>query len=86
MFNSWCSSLMVEDYEACAEKQGQRLPRGTAEKMLEILIKSGLTDTRSVLGEFILKQYGFRTGRSTIDVIEEVVQAMRLAEAHSRHC
>lgn len=37
-------------------------------------------------GHFLPKQYGFRAGPSTIDMIEEAVQAVGLTKVHSRHC
>lgn len=53
---------------------------------LKKLIKPRLTDAILAAGEYSPTQYGFRAGRSIIDAIEDVVHAVKLAEAHSRHC
>lgn len=93
MIDSECFSLLMEDWEVRADKQRQRRLQRTVlymldktGKLLEKLIKSRLTDTICAAGDFSPKQNGFGTGQSTIDAIEELVQTVRLATVHSRHC
>ena len=56
----------------------------TAGKVLEKLIKGRLTDAVRVAGDLSPRQYGFRSGRSTIDAVSEVMAAVHRAEAYGR--
>lgn len=57
----------------------------TAGKVLEGLIKTRLKTAIKSAGDLSPKQYGFRTGKSTVDAILEVSAAVRRAEDHN-HC
>ena len=52
----------------------------TARKLLGKLVKPRLQAAIRVAGDLSGRQYGFRTGRSTIDVIQEVVKAAKSTE------
>ena len=56
----------------------------TAGKVLEKLIRSRLAEAIRAAGDLSPRQFGFRAGRSTIDAVMQVVDAVRRAEAHSR--
>lgn len=57
----------------------------TAGKVLEKLLRPRLLSAIKAAGDLSPHQHGFRKGRSTIDAITEVVEAVRSAEAYSRH-
>lgn len=57
----------------------------TAGKLLEKLLKTRLLSAIRDAGDLSPNQYGFRAGRSTINAISEVVEAVRRAEAHNHH-
>ena len=52
----------------------------TAGKLLEKLVRPRLQAAIRAAGDLSERQYGFRTGRSTIDAIQEVVKAARSTE------
>ena len=52
----------------------------TAGKLLEKLLKPRLQAAISASGDLAPRQYGFRRGRSTIDAVQEVVNAARSTE------
>lgn len=55
----------------------------TAGKLLERLIRARLTTAIKAAGDLHEKQYGFRSGRSTVDAIREVCEAVKRAEDHN---
>lgn len=55
----------------------------TAGKVLEKMLRSRLTEAIVSAGDLSPQQHGFRPGHSTIDAIQEVVEAVRRAEDHS---
>lgn len=57
----------------------------TAGKGLEKLIRSRLQTAIAAAGDLSPRQYGFRSGRSTVDAIQEVVEAVQRAEDHNHH-
>lgn len=57
----------------------------TAGKILEKLLKMRLISAIADAGDLSPRQYGFRTGRSTIDAIQEVIDAVKNAENHNHH-
>ena len=52
----------------------------TAGKLLEQLVRQRLQAVLEAAGDLSERQYGFRTGRSTVDALEEVVKAAKSAE------
>lgn len=57
----------------------------TAGKVLEKLLKTRLQRAIVAAGDLSPKQYGFRAGRSTVDAIQEVIEAVRRANDHNHH-
>lgn len=57
--------------------------KDTARKLLGKLAKQRLTYAVYAMEYSSPKQYDFRAGRSTVDATAEVVQPVRLAEAHN---
>lgn len=57
----------------------------TAGKVLERLIRRRLKAAIREAGDLSLKQFGFRTGRSTADAVQEVCEAVRRAEDQNTH-
>lgn len=57
----------------------------TAGKVLEKLLQPRLLSAVRAAGDLSDRQYGFRRGRSTIDAIQEVVEAVKLAEEGNHH-
>lgn len=55
----------------------------TAGKLLERLIKHRLKEAVHAAGDLSPRQYGFRSGRSTVDAVLEVADAVRRAESHN---
>src|SRR5204862_5770127 len=53
-----------------------------AGKVLEKLLCVRLTEAIVSAGDLSPQQHGYRTGHSTIDAIQEVVEAVRRAEDH----
>ena len=56
----------------------------TAGKVLEKLIRGRLAEAIRAAGDLSARQFGFRTGKSTVDAVMEVVDAFNRAGAHSR--
>lgn len=56
----------------------------TTGKVLEKLLRARLTGAIVSAGGLSPHQHGFRSGHSTIDAIQEVVEAVRRAEDHNR--
>ena len=52
----------------------------TAGKLLEKLVRPRLQAAIRAAGDLSEREYGFRTGRSTIDAIKEVVKAAKGTE------
>lgn len=57
----------------------------TAGKVLEKLLQPRLLSAIREAGDLSERQYGFRRGRSTIDAVQEVIEAVRKAEDGNRH-
>lgn len=57
----------------------------TAGKVFEKLIRSRLNTAIQAAGDLSPLQYGFRTGRSTIDATLEITEAVRRAEDHNNY-
>ena len=57
----------------------------TAGKLFEKLIKSRLHAAVERAGGLSQRQYGFRPGKSTVDAIQEVVEAVRVAENRNHY-
>ena len=57
----------------------------TAGKLFEKLIRARLNSAVEAAGDLSPRQYGFRKGRSTIDAIGEVQQAVSRAESHNHY-
>lgn len=57
----------------------------TAGKVLEKLLQPRLLSAIRASGDLSERQYGFRRGRSTIDAIKEVIEAVRKAEDCNHH-
>ena len=52
----------------------------TAGKLLEKLVRPHLQAALKAAGDLSERQYGFRTGRSTVDALQEVVKVAKSAE------
>lgn len=57
----------------------------TAGKLLEKLIKARLLSAIEAAGDLSPRKYGFRAGRSTIDAIRKISEAVERAENHNQH-
>lgn len=57
----------------------------TAGKLLEVLLRTRLRAAISAAGDLSPMQYGFRKGRSTVNAISQVVNAVQLAENRNHH-
>ena len=58
---------------------------GTAGKLFKKLIKSRLHAAVERAGGLSQRQYGFRPGKSTVNAIQEVVEAVRVAENRNHY-
>ena len=52
--------------------------------LLKKLIRTRLAKAFRTAGDLLVKQFDFRSGRSTVDEIKEECEAVRRAEDHNR--
>lgn len=83
MFDSRCISLPLESRKTCANNQEEKRHR-TVLSVSQTQQGNCLTSSSGNTCCYSPKQDGLKAERSTIDIIEETIQTVKLADAYCR--